>query len=293
MGGTIEVESKEGEGTRFIFSISFTVPPSETLSITTEITSEVMLPELNILLVDDIEPNRKVIHKFLEGFTVSITDAENGQEAIENFNRNRYDLILMDVEMPVMNGLEATKTIRALEKENNQPPTPLIVLSAHAFGEQRKKCYESGCDDLLVKPVRKKDFLLSIAKLTTQQELQVTSPELTPPADVFSDFDAESGNTVHIDSIFEELFPDFIDYFHESLENMNRATANEDYNELFRLGHGLKGSASNYELYDLGNIFLKIEKAAEEKKMETIIFNLKKAKDYIDTVKVEFVNKET
>ncbi len=293
MGGEIEVESKEGEGTRFNFSIIFTVPPSETISIISELSAEVLLPELNILLVDDIEPNRKVIHKFLENFSVTITDAENGQEAVDRFSENKYDLILMDVEMPVMNGLDATKKIRDLENESNSPPTPLIVLSAHAFGEQRKKCYESGCDDLLVKPVRKKDFLQAIAKLTTHQDLLIKTPDPIVEADVFSDFDKKPDKIIHIDSIFEELFPDFIKYFHESLEDMNRAAQNTDFNELYRLGHGLKGSASNYELYDLGNIFLKIEKAAENKKMETIIFNLKKAKDYIDTVKVGFVNKET
>ncbi len=72
---------------------------------------------------------------------------------------------------------------------------------------------------------------------------------------------------------------------------MEKALDDNDFDGLFRFGHGLKGSARNYELYELGNIFLEIENASKENKMETIMFNLKKAKNYLNSVNVEFINK--
>jgi len=296
MGGRIKLQSAEGEGAEFSFSIVFTCSEPLSAIAGSESVPDIGLPVLKILLVDDIPPNRTVIHKFLEPFAPQITDAGNGQEAVEKFFNNSYDLILMDVEMPVMNGLEATQIIRDWEKNNQAPYTPLIILSAHAFGEQRKKCYDTGCDDLLVKPIRKKDLIKSIGALfidkieltdivkTSSQADEGNLNSKTPEA-------LSNKETIQIDIDFEELFPDFVNYFHETLDNMRTAAAEQDFESLFRLGHGLKGSARNYELYQLGDIFLEIENASKENKMETIIFNVKKAKDYLNSINVEFINK--
>lgn len=292
MGSRIIVESREGVGTCFSFSIVFNIAEPEAKKAVPHVPQDVLLSELTILLVDDIEPNRKVIHKFLENFSVTITDADNGREAVEQFTQNTFDLILMDIEMPVMNGLEATRAIRDIEKKENRPHTPLIILSAHAFGEQRQKCFEAGCDNLLVKPIRKKDFLKAVAEQTFNHPASaVTEEELPPETESDGQPSSDADGIVKIDKEYEELFPDFIHYFNESLTRMEDAVETNEFNELYRLGHGLKGSARNYELHDLGSIFLDIENAAQEKKIETVIFNLKKAKKYLDTINVEFVNK--
>lgn len=297
MGGEISVESHEGTGTEFSFTLGFRLADKESLAKASETDENALSPGMKILLVDDIPPNRTVIHKFLEAYSPVITDAENGREAMDKFTTESFDFVLMDVEMPVMNGLEATEAIRRWEDENGLKSTPLIVLSAHAFGEQRKKCFEAGCDDLLVKPIRKKDLINTIASLTLDKKDFhdiVKRSNLENASEVSISTQPETviaPDTIQIDSDFEDLFPDFVNYFYETLEHMTVAASDKDFESLFRLGHGLKGSARNYELYDLGNIFLSIEKAAQDDKLETIMFNIEKAKTYLDSVNVEFVNK--
>lgn len=291
MGGTLGVTSIEGQGSVFFFSLVFLQSSETPIPSHRALSMEQKLPILSILLVDDIEPNRTVIHKFLQKAPVTIMDAENGMEAVDLFFRNPFDLVLMDVEMPVMSGLEATRIIRQREKEINAQPTPVIILSAHAFGEQRKQCFEAGCNALLVKPIRKNDLITAIRNTFNQEEPQTPdhekendSPQPIHPTDTES-------KKVVIDAMFEDLLEGFFNYFNESLENMKTAVQENNFEDLYRLGHGLKGSSRNYELYQLGDIFFEIEKAAADKNIDDAVFYMAKAREYLDNVDVEFVDK--
>lgn len=296
MGGSIGVESVEGEGSTFFFTLSLkkTKDPTD-VEAKGPVDSEIHLPPLTILLADDIEPNRTVVHKFLKKSPVTLIDAVNGLEAYETFVQGKIDLILMDVEMPVMNGLEATRKIRLWEKEHGLAPTPLIVLSAHAFGEQKRQCYDAGCNDLLVKPIRKNDLVRAIGLAVSQS----SSPDRAddpgkPDAPI-----AEPGRLmenlpekVYVDVMFEDLMKGFFDYFEESLAAMNTAAREKDFDSLYRLGHGLKGSARNYEFFELGDLFFQIEKAAADKNLDDALHFMKLARNYLETVEVEFIEKE-
>jgi CheY-like chemotaxis protein len=120
---------------------------------------------LNVLIVEDNILNQKVaaatIHKLGHVFEI----AENGQQAIERFKSRPFDLIIMDVQMPVMNGLEATRLIRQMEKEEGRKPVRIIALTANALPADRRACLAAGMDDYLSKPFRFDDFQKAINKL--------------------------------------------------------------------------------------------------------------------------------
>ncbi|MDP2854480.1 MAG: response regulator [Smithellaceae bacterium] len=131
-------------------------PPDETL------------PEdhrpLHILLVDDSEDNRFLVQAYLKKTNYLIDTAENGQVAVKKFLSNVYDLILMDVQMPVMDGYAATREIRQLEQEEGRKPTPIVALTAHALKGDIEKSFQAGCDAHLTKPIRKPILLETIQK---------------------------------------------------------------------------------------------------------------------------------
>jgi CheY-like chemotaxis protein/HPt (histidine-containing phosphotransfer) domain-containing protein len=300
MGGTIGVESVEGEGSKFFVILPFRKsdekPESEKME---NIRLDESIPPITILLADDIEPNRTVIHRYLQKSPVTIVDAVNGLEAYESYIRGEFDLVLMDVEMPVMSGLESTMKIRKWERENSRDPKPLVILSAHAFGEQRKQCFDAGCNDLLVKPIRKNELVKAIHSILKEgtvgdvQKNQHIRPSVTNVHGPAADNHDESGREkVYIDVMFEDLINGFFEYFEETLSRMDKAVVEKNYDDLYRLGHGLKGSARNYEFFKLGELFFEVEKAAADKNIDGAVFYMKKARHYLENVDVEFVEKD-
>jgi len=120
----------------------------------------------NILLVEDSEDNRFLIQAYLKKIVCRIDIAENGAIAVEKFKKNKYDIILMDMQMPVMDGYTATREIRKLEKEKGLKHTPIIALTAYALKEEIKKSLDAGCDIHLSKPIKKVKLLGIIKKYT-------------------------------------------------------------------------------------------------------------------------------
>lgn len=115
-----------------------------------------------ILLVDDMEDNRLLITLFMKGTTYRLDTAENGAVAVDKLQCGTYDLVLMDIQMPVMDGYQATSAIRAWEQSQKRDATPIIALTAHAFKEDIDKSQDAGCNAHLTKPIRKKTFLEAI-----------------------------------------------------------------------------------------------------------------------------------
>jgi len=124
-----------------------------------------VIERLRILLVEDSEDNRLLVKAFLKKTSHHIDTAENGAVALAMFQANQYDMVLMDVEMPVMDGYTATRAIRSWEREQNLPRTPIVALTAHAFKEDRKKSISAGCDDHLTKPLDKTKLLSVIEQV--------------------------------------------------------------------------------------------------------------------------------
>ncbi|MCR9140945.1 MAG: ATP-binding protein [bacterium] len=121
---------------------------------------------LRILLVEDNSDNRALIEAFLKTTDWQLDFATNGREGVEQFRAAAYDLVLMDMQMPVLDGYEATRRIRAYETQESRPPTPIVALTAHAMQEAIAESLAAGCDGHLSKPIRKSDLLAAIEKYT-------------------------------------------------------------------------------------------------------------------------------
>jgi PAS domain S-box-containing protein len=121
--------------------------------------------KLNILLVEDVEENRLLIDMYLKEDEYQITMAENGKQAVEEFKTADYDLVLMDIQMPIMDGYEATEKIRDWEENNGQEPTVIAALTAHARAEDVKDVLESGFNQHLSKPIKKGKLVQFLANL--------------------------------------------------------------------------------------------------------------------------------
>jgi signal transduction histidine kinase/DNA-binding response OmpR family regulator len=122
--------------------------------------------KLSILLVDDNSDNRLLVKAYLKKLPYVIDEAENGEEACSLFKSDKYDVVLMDVQMPLMDGREATRAIREWEKMEGKKATPIIALTAHAVKEEIDYCIEAGCDTHLSKPVKKETLISTIKSLT-------------------------------------------------------------------------------------------------------------------------------
>jgi PAS domain S-box-containing protein len=167
MGGEIWVESKANTGSAFTFTIFFTEDSKTGDSIVAEPVNKIPnLKNIQILLVEDNEINQQVAKELLELSHCSVIVANNGQEAVDIFESNsQIDLILMDVQMPVMNGLDATKIIR--EKEMDKARVPIIAMTGAAMDANRALGFESGMDAFIAKPFTLEGLYLELTKWTS------------------------------------------------------------------------------------------------------------------------------
>lgn len=157
MGGMIELESKENVGSTFTVTVPFKIDHlvENNDSQKDSCSQSMELSGKRVLLVEDNAINMEIAHAILEEEHLNITEAKNGKEALEIFQNsklNEYDVIIMDVMMPVMDGLEATKAIRMLEREDAKM-IPIIAMTANAFEEDRKACLDAGMDEHIGKPI--------------------------------------------------------------------------------------------------------------------------------------------
>jgi CheY-like chemotaxis protein len=116
--------------------------------------------------VDDNPDNRLLVMAYLKKLPYTLDEAENGEEAVSMFISGKYDVVLMDVQMPIMDGREATRTIREWENEKGKISIPIIALTAHAIKEEVELCIEAGCNAHLSKPVKKVVLIKSIQSVT-------------------------------------------------------------------------------------------------------------------------------
>ncbi|MBF0455104.1 MAG: response regulator [Magnetococcales bacterium] len=164
MDGTIWVESQQDQGSTFFVEIPLqqvqTTTPSKP-ELTDQPAKQGQRPkaEQTILLADDAEENCRVIEAFLQNSPFQLTVVSDGLQALEQFKVGRFDLVLMDINMPVMDGYDATKKIRAWEKSKKMAPIPIFALTANAMKEDIEKAHQTGFTLHLSKPIRKKNLL--------------------------------------------------------------------------------------------------------------------------------------
>ena len=163
MGGSISVESESGKGSRFTISLCFKVTDVTTDNKTIS-TNNIIDTNRKILLVEDNELNYEIAKTVLEEAGFRVDGASNGKEAVDKASDNTYDVILMDIQMPIMDGYEATKELRKLGNR-----TPIIAMTANAFSEDRKKAKEVGMDGYIAKPIDVNKLVSTIVNILSDQ----------------------------------------------------------------------------------------------------------------------------
>jgi two-component system sensor histidine kinase/response regulator len=207
---------------------------------------------LNILLAEDNPVNQKLAAVILEKRGHRVVVVANGREAVEALDKGRFDLILMDVQMPVMDGLTATREIRNSKLEIRN--IPIIAMTAHAMKGDRERCLEAGMDDYVSKPIKAEEFLAVIEKITheskdTKEEAGETSCGLRtdepPSKDVFDlagALEVVGGDR----DLFKEISTMFLDGLPGYIGQIGEGVHNTDAALLERAAHSLKGSVGNF-----------------------------------------------
>jgi CheY-like chemotaxis protein len=261
LDGTIGFESTPGEGSIFWFEVPVEVIEDKRLAAAAREAKDdarplPTLPALKVLVAEDNLVNQQVAQAILSAMGHSVDLAENGEEAVAAVSQRAYDLVFMDMQMPVMDGLEATRRIRELEGPGST--VRIVGLTANAFASDRAKCLEAGMDDFMAKPVdrirlaavvaaNRKDRLARTVELATP-DAQTTNSPIVPPkprdpgpnAQVREALKAELGvqETKRLYRLFWVDTSDIADGLQRALSAQDRAT-------LERLVHMLKGSAAN------------------------------------------------
>lgn len=170
MGGELQVQSKPELGSRFFFTLTFPlqdIQPDSQLKSTIK-TIKVPFAGVQVLLVDDDEMNRFFASKLLESMDIIVTLADSGEQAVQYLRTKRFDLVFMDVSMPVMDGYETTRQIRSLK---NVERVPIIALTAHAIARQSQRSLAAGMDDYLIKPFERQELNIMLNKWLASKQV--------------------------------------------------------------------------------------------------------------------------
>ncbi len=247
MGGKLWVDSEPGVGSTFHVTVALrALDSNERVAVLGGADRQLARggARARVLLVEDNSVNRTVAERILERAGHEVACAVDGEAAVDAWRAGAYDVVLMDVQMPVMDGLEATETIRALEREQGDSQrTPIIALTAHVMESERRRCIEAGMDSHVGKPVRGAELLDAIDAAMAGRAGEVSAPAAEQP-DGGATFDAAR----FVDSIHgdRELAGELIDeYFKQRdalLPALRAATATNDADATASHAHKLKGS---------------------------------------------------
>ncbi|MEP2770681.1 MAG: response regulator [Fulvivirga sp.] len=176
-GGKMQLSSEPGKGSEFSFNLTFEKGKSGALldNTTEHEVFPTSLAGTKVLIVEDNQINQVVATKFLKKWNMSVDIANNGQEALEKLSKTTFDLVLMDLQMPVMDGYEATEQIK---KDNNLKDLPIIALTASALSEERESVFRAGMDDFLTKPLNPQELYTKIARVIDKENLRMNVPDI-------------------------------------------------------------------------------------------------------------------
>ena len=276
MGGRIWVESIEGQGSHFHFTAQLS-ESSETLQ-TLDRRSHLCrksnrpIQPLQILLAEDVEENITVLQAFLGKTPHQLDIVNNGQQAVEKFQLGLYDLVLMDIQMPVMDGFTATRKIRAWEQTNHLPTTPILALTAHALQKVTQDILEAGCNMHLTKPISKSRLLGIVNHFASQntqglgmeldRDLSVIASEMSRgdeqeptqsnrAASHHPSAEKQSLNQTTLNQLRQDLgghierpINRFLEHLPIRVADISHATAHQDTTLLENVAHKLKGTSA-------------------------------------------------
>ena len=250
-GGTITAESELGKGTKFIVRIPYTLSSSEMLK------EELRKPgdyknveKKNILVAEDVPVNQLIAKHILEGWGHTVTIVENGKEVLKSLEKNNFDLVLMDIHMPEMNGLDATRIIRKLH-DFKKANIPIIAVTAAAFEDEIQRYHEAGMNEYITKPYTEEKLFEVIKKvldLTKQEHLPVyreideEEDEPIPVIEKLYDITEMEELGSNDKDFIRQIVKIFISNTGADLENLETAVTTGNMGEIFQLTHRMKSS---------------------------------------------------
>lgn len=275
MNGEIGVKSKKNEGSEFWFKIPLDIGQEEDLErIDTTLEDIPLLPlkGIKILAAEDYLVNRDILKSFLETAEANVTIVENGERAVDSFLHHHYDCILMDLMMPVMSGIEATKKIRQYPKGKD---IPIIGITANAFEKDRQACLEAGMNDFIAKPFDMSPLVYKIGKWVLPEEIFKRSVYINKAIIKNADSKIKSGKPCDIEGYLERMNGDkeivkfiiggFLEQIDKQISIMQNAISGNDHETLEREAHSIKGGALNIIADDLMESAKELEFASKEK----------------------------
>ena len=265
--GDIKVVSTLGKGTRFDVGIPIEVGQKSEVK-SKNIDFDVMF-DADVLLAEDNLVNQKLIKKLLNSIGLNVSVSNNGEEAFEMYINGDYELIFMDINMPILSGLESAAKIREFEKQNSITPIPIIALSAGISSEDMDKLQDLNLNGTLFKPIE----LIKIIELL---KLYLPFKSLQPLSEA-----RELG--ISRDEIFE-VMDEFIAIVVDELKIIKHSDKIGDLVALYKAAHSIKGSASLMRFYNIADICDKLEKYGRDGKVKNIKKDIDKLESEINSL---------
>ena len=266
MGGEIWVESQEGKGSHFSFDVPFekaTGKVNVAPAISTDYQIQRQLRGVRVLVAEDNPTSQLFIERLLRKWGCEIELADNGKAVINKLNRSDFDIILMDMQMPEMDGYETTQYIRSKAKPMLRM-IPIIAMTAHAMGGEAEKCVQMGMDDYISKPFQPQQLYTKLCYFT-----QGEAGTLEEQSNEEADMDQDLVNLSYLEEsaggdeeFMVDIIQSFIDNYKIDIENLREFAQTEDWPNLKKLAHKMSPTFLYVGISEIEDTIAKIEKYA-------------------------------
>jgi CheY-like chemotaxis protein/HPt (histidine-containing phosphotransfer) domain-containing protein len=268
--GTIRVESEVGKGTSVILELPYDIGTAQDISESLPFDGEKnRLPAVRVLVADDEEYNRMLLTTILRKWDLTYSEAADGREALEELSRNVYDIVLMDIQMPVMNGLEAVAHLRSIQNK-----VPVLALTASTSRELLEACKEAGINDVLRKPFKERQLYEKMALLLEQapEPVDPMVAKSTKPSEGTESYDlSEIIQMANGDAGFvKEMVAIFIKTTRQGMEGIRSGIEEEDWDKVAHYSHKIAAPCQHIEAYSIYQMLKDIEE--KTRRQQTVAF---------------------
>jgi len=294
--GKIKATSKYGKGSTFTVTIPFNTDIKSKIDIKdTEPIIEYKPLKLNVLLVEDNKTNQLLAKTRLKRWECKVDVANNGIEGVKKAQQSIYDIILMDIQMPLMDGFEATRIIKN-EISERVSKTPVIAMTAFTSSDDFKKAVKAGVNDYVFKPFKPEDvykLLRKYGKIVTDQNLKkVTKSKKSINNEIYTDLSYLQEETLNESSLLILLIESFINDLNEFLIEIEKGFESKDWKRLFQASHKIKPSITIFGIKKLEPIIHDlVEEFRKEENLENVEQQLNSTKTMLNKVKTELLIK--
>ncbi|MDN2664533.1 ATP-binding protein [Psychromonas sp. 14N.309.X.WAT.B.A12] len=283
MGGTITAKSELNKGSTFEFTVPIKKAKQSNASKKQEL--HIDLPQLSVLIVDDIEQNIDLLKLVLKRNKHVVSVAINGEQALLKMKSEQFDLVLMDVQMPVMDGLTAAKLRRQYEQENGLPRLPIIALTAGVLPQDKRSALDSGMDGFTNKPINVPQLLKEITRVLTGGKTQLV--ESTPISEKHLRVDLDKGVQLwgSKTSLFNEVTR-FLEQSKETIDTLPELVKSHQWTALEEAAHKYKGVTGNLALNRLMEAFKGLEEVSHKQVEEKALHFLDQIIEELEAITV-------